>query len=163
MFSQLCGILEQRGKSRFPRAGKRQGGCLVDARMALHVRPGDLGDLCELRGVQGWFLTLFRNSGAFLKWKHFWLQFQKDGFLCWILTLLTGKHKQFYIILLSLTYQGTIYKDFFILRTTFYFQHDSHIWGSGKVIQKKVHSVQSVQLAMFGRKDNINQRPEQVH
>ena len=50
MFSQLCGIPEQRGKSRFPRAGKRQGGRLVDARMALHVRPGDLGELCELGG-----------------------------------------------------------------------------------------------------------------
>ena len=68
MFSQLCGIPEQRGKSRFPRAGKRQGGRLVDARMALHVRPGDLG---ELGGAQGGSLTLFRNSGAFLKWKHF--------------------------------------------------------------------------------------------
>ena len=70
MFSQLCGILEQRGKSRFPRAGKRQGGRLVDARMALHVRPGDLGELCELGGSR-LILALFRNSGAFLKWKHF--------------------------------------------------------------------------------------------
>ena len=50
MFSQLCGILEQRGKSHFRRAGKRQGGRLVDARVALHVRPGELGDLV---GVQG--------------------------------------------------------------------------------------------------------------
>ena len=72
MFSQLCGILEQRGKSRFPRAGKRQGGRLVDARMAIHVRPGGFGDLCELcelfsyRGDLSFSICLFSMFLCFL-------------------------------------------------------------------------------------------------
>ena len=58
--------------------------------------------------------------------------------------------------------QGTVYKDCFLLRATIHFQHDSHIWGSGIEIRVQIY-LNGFQLAMFGRKDNINSRPEQVN
>ena len=107
-----------------------------------------------------WIYVNPRSSGVFHKWKHCWPQSQEDDFLFWISTQQTGK--TFNLIKVLLSSQGAVHKNFLVLRATIHFQHDPHIWGSGSQDWIIKCSIWSLQLAMFGRKENVNQRPEQV-